>query len=53
MLSQQQKEEEDERGASEETQTALDLEDKWEVELKKFVPAPRRTTADDSNDMQV
>jgi len=52
MLSQQQKEEEEDRGAAEETQTALDLEDKWEAELKTFIPAPRRTSADEANDMQ-
>jgi len=33
-----------------ETETALDLEDKWDEELKKFVLASRTTEADKTND---
>ncbi|XP_059168625.1 large ribosomal subunit protein mL46-like [Physella acuta] len=32
-----------------ETETALDLEDKWEAELKAFTPAARETEADRTN----
>lgn len=32
-----------------ETETALDLEDKWEAELRTFTPAARETEADLTN----
>lgn len=35
-----------------ETETALDLEDKWDVERKSFTPADRITEADRSNDLK-
>ncbi|GFR66542.1 39S ribosomal protein L46, mitochondrial [Elysia marginata] len=38
--------------ADAETITALDLEDKWDAEVKSFTPASRITQADDSGDQQ-
>ncbi|CAG5123157.1 unnamed protein product, partial [Candidula unifasciata] len=34
------------------TETALDLQDKWDVEMKAFVPAPRETEADRTNNQR-
>ncbi|BFZ10874.1 hypothetical protein BsWGS_13913 [Bradybaena similaris] len=33
-------------------ETALDLQDKWEAEVKAFVPAPRETEADRTNNLR-
>ncbi|CAL1541776.1 unnamed protein product [Lymnaea stagnalis] len=43
-------ENENKEETNKETETALDLEDKWEAELKLFTPAPRETEADYKND---
>ncbi|XP_005108662.1 39S ribosomal protein L46, mitochondrial [Aplysia californica] len=42
--------EEEEGNPDAETETALDLEDKWDAELKAFTAASRRTAADESGD---
>ncbi|RUS77985.1 hypothetical protein EGW08_014246, partial [Elysia chlorotica] len=44
--------EEDAPGAEAETVTALDLEDKWDSELKTFTAAPRSTPADLSGEQK-
>ena len=50
--SKQENAEEEPSNIDSETVTALDLEDKWDAEIKSFTPASRITQADDTGDQK-